>query len=357
MKVAILTLSSRIKDTTGDVLQAKKTIEALRLNSVEVDHLLLDISGIIIEKDSCEILSIDKINESYDIIHAIPPIPSTYIKSFYNKLKPRLVASTIFWRSSVSTKVLFHSKCRFDFRFFLNDILASIHVRPIFSYKKYDLLLTNSQTEIKQFKKYCRYKKNAKIFAVPNGIDPIPEWVFNIKRFNFLPNEDYILYPGIFSYRKNQLNFIRAMKNTNLKVVFIGGVQSDEYFLKCKSEATKTMKFLGHIKHGSEEFYSCLKHARIACLASDCETPGIALLEAASLGARPVITSEGGTVEYYSWDAEYLNPLCKNSILNAIKNGWERGRLNESEQQKYRKITWNKTAQFTIAAYKKLLSI
>lgn len=355
IKVAILTLSTRINNNTGDVMQANKTAEALRQKGIFVEHLLLYLPDVLVKKDSNEPLSLDYVNNNYNIVHSIPPIPDMYLKKIRRRLAPKLAVSTIFWRSVLSTKVLSQASGRVNFRSILNDFLVMFKIKPVLSYRHYDLLLPNSQTEISQFNRYCQRKKNSKIFAVPNAVGIIPEWAYNVKRFNFLPSGDYILYPGIFAYRKNQLNFIRAMKNIKTPVVFMGDVLNEDYYLKCKSEASESMLFLGHIQHGSEEFYSCLKHASIACLASDCETPGIALLEAAAFGARPVITKEGGTIEYYSWDAEYLNPLSESSIRNAVLSGWERGKLNDHEQCRYRELSWEKTAKFTINAYQNLL--
>lgn len=109
--------------------------------------------------------------------------------------------------------------------------------------------------------------------------------------------------------------------------------------------------FLGHVQHGSRLFYGLMKYARVCCLPSNCETPGIAGLEGAALGARPVVPYEGGTCEYYGWDAEYHNSLSERSIGESVERAWKRGLLTVEEQQRYRRLTWNVCANWTLEAY------
>jgi glycosyltransferase involved in cell wall biosynthesis len=84
---------------------------------------------------------------------------------------------------------------------------------------------------------------------------------------------------------------------------------------------------------------------------SDCETPGIALLEAALAGARPVVTRHGGTQEYFGINGEYFNPVNPKSLKRAIVQAWERGRLTPYEASSYARFTWHWTAELTVNAY------
>ena len=218
------------------------------------------------------------------------------------------------------------------------------------AYSGYDLLLPNSEDEIRCVRRFCRVKRGARIVAVPNAVDPVPGHVATLKRLNFVPTDDYIVVPAFFADRKNQISLIRALQDAPYPVVFAGeGPRLDE----CKKAANAHMTFLGHVAHGSDEFYALLKYARVVCLPSNCETPGIAGLEGAALGARPVVPYEGGTCQYYGWDAEYLDPLSLKSIRNAVDMAWRRGRLSVAEMEKYRQLTWEVCAQKTIEAYQK----
>jgi len=83
---------------------------------------------------------------------------------------------------------------------------------------------------------------------------------------------------------------------------------------------------------------------------------GIALLEAAFAGTRPVVSQYGGTQEYYGFCAEYLDPLSLESIVAAVRRGWERGRLTEEESKSFKRFSWNYCAKLTLEGYNLLLS-
>lgn len=351
MKIAILSLYSRFGGKTGDCVQAEKTTIALRDLGESVNRFFLrpetkevyDESGQLVGcwRDAmCDV----------DIVHAIPPIPSCYLPR--EDIRAKFVASTVFWRSLTYTRVVGRNEGR------LSRIILQDYIRTFFawmgiptyrSYLRYDLLLPNSIDEIDCFKRYCRIKKGARIVAVPNAIDPIPEHIERLPRSNKVPVGDYILVPAYFAPRKNQLALIRALRNSKYPVVFIGEGPS---FARCKNEANSNMLFLGHIEHRSDEFYSIMRDARICCLPSNCETPGIAALESAALGVRPVVPREGGTTQYYGWDATYLDPLSKDSIKEAVDEAWELGRLTEARQAMYKDLVWSLCARKTLAAYK-----
>ena len=95
-----------------------------------------------------------------------------------------------------------------------------------------------------------------------------------------------------------------------------------------------------------------MRDARVVCLPSNCETPGIAGLEAAALGVRPVVPREGGTTQYYGWDAVYLDPLSETSIASSVEEAWRLGRLSVAQRGKYGDLNWSICAQKTLAAYK-----
>ena len=75
------------------------------------------------------------------------------------------------------------------------------------------------------------------------------------------------------------------------------------------------------------------------------------MLEAALAGARPIITINGGTQEYFGLSGVYLNPLSEDSVRKAVYDGWQRGRLSESESNSFRKFSWEWCAELTAKAY------
>ena len=355
MKIAILSLRSRFGDVTGDCVQAEKTARALREIGEDAKRYYLDALQGTIYGESNELLGDwQDVMGDMDVIHTIPPIPIAHITR-QPKVKALLATSTVFWSSPTYWKVVVKNGAKFDsnlYKALLREVAAKIGVRLLYAKNGYDLLLANSEDEMRCVRKYCRLKPGARLFAVPNAIDPIPEWVAELPRLEGLPEEDYVIVPGFFAARKNQKTLIMALRNFSHPVVFMGkGPLLDA----CKKMASPNMVFLGHIEHQSRMFYSALKYARVACLPSNCETPGIAGMEAAALGARPVVPYEGGTCQYYGWDAEYLDPLRETSIRAAINKAWTKGRLSDAEASRFVRLTWRSCAMATRDIYVEIL--
>ena len=351
MKIAILSLYSRFGGVTGDCVQAAKTASALRELGETVDRLYLKPETEEIVDDSGLLLGRwTETMGDYDIIHTTPPIPSVYLPK--SQIKARFATSTVFWRSVTYSNVVRRNIGKLTFglvKEYVRLFLAWLGMPTYRSYLAYDLLLPNSIDEIDCFCRYCKVRKGARIVAVPNAIDPIPDSVQQLPRSARVPSDDYVLVPAYFAPRKNQGALIRALKDFPHPVVFIGeGPLLD----RCKKIAGPNMTFLGHVAHGSEEFYAIMRDARVVCLPSNCETPGIAGLEAAALGARPVVPREGGTTQYYGWDAVYLDPLSETSIASSVEEAWRLGRLSVAQRGKYGDLNWPICAQKTLAAYK-----
>ncbi len=352
MKIAIISLYSRWGDKTGDMVQADKTAAAL----CDLGH---DAFRVYLKQNVGEVYDSkgtllgcwkDALRDC-DIVHAIPPIPFKFINPL-PRLKAKLVCSTVFWRSYTYTKVIEKVEGKLTgaiIKDYVRTFLAWMGIPTYTVYQGYDLLLPNSEDEIRVLKRYCKVDRETKIIAVPNAIDPIPNDIETYSRPDCVPKEDYVLVPGVFAARKNQLMFIRAMKDFPHPIVFMG---DGPYLEKCQSEASPKMSFLGYVAHGSKEFYSIVKYARVVCLPSNCETPGIAGLEAAALGARPVVPYEGGTCQYYGWSAEYLNPLSGTSMQSAINKAWGRGRLDIVSRKVFVEMAWRECARKTEKAYR-----
>ena len=352
MKIAILSLRSRFGDVTGDCVQAEKTAAALRALGEDAARYFLDVIPGKIYDERNELLGDwADVFDDMDIIHTIPPIPIANITS-QTKVRAKLVSSTVFWSSPTYWKVVVRNTPKWDLNFvkaMIRECAAKIGIRLLRAKDGYDLLLPNSEDEIRCVRKYCKLKKGAKLVAVPNAIDPIPDHVPSLARDDRLPKDDYLLVPGFFAARKNQMTLIRALKDFPHSVVFMG---KGPLLEACKAAASDRMIFLDHVSHGSDMFYSAMKFARVACLPSNCETPGIAGLEAAALGARPVVPYEGGTTQYYGWDAEYHYPLCEMSLKESVIRAWCRGRLNGEERARYVSLNWRVCAIATLDAYR-----
>ena len=354
LKIAILSLAVRFGDTTGDCLQAEKTAQALRRLGHDARRFYFEPeTGEVRDETNSPVGKFVETMRDMDVVHAIPPIPFPLIESLRGT-KSLLAVSTIFWSSPVYWRVVLRnsSKLNVDLaKGLMREAVVSIGIKPLRrKFNGYDLLLPNSEDEESCVRKYCKLKQDAIVSVVPNAIDSVPDWVANLPRLDGLPKEDYIVVPACFAPRKNQMTLIKALRDCSYPVVFMGdGLLLNE----CKKAALPHMVFLGHVEHQSRLFYSALKYARVACLPSNCETPGIAALEAAVLGARPVVPQEGGTRQYYGRVAEYINPLSTRSIRCAVERAWERGRLSECDSKRFVCMTWSWCAETTLEAYER----
>lgn len=339
-------------------MQAGKTADALKAIGLAVDHTLYRSSA---DPEDGTSARLSEVPITYDVWHFLPgrPVPRELQTMRASGRFPLLACSPIYWESLVHRAVTANN-CSPSLRASMLSLrvqraLSAVFRRPIKSLP-YDLYLTNSQIEIDVLRRDFQLPRRAMCAAVPNAADQIPEGLGSSPR----PAREYLLYPGVFSPRKNQLGFIRAMRETPYPVVFLGGplptAECKRYFSLCQESAPSHWRFLGQVPHGSAEFYDALIRSRVSCLASSCETPGIALIEAAALGARPAVTREGSAAEYFGFEAEYFHPLDGEEIRAAVKRAWDRGPLSSAAELGMRQITWEATAQATLRFYQEALA-
>ncbi|MGR3304131.1 MAG: glycosyltransferase family 4 protein [Candidatus Scalindua sp.] len=255
--------------------------------------------------------------EQYDIFHQYGV--TKFSLGLLNKIggeKLKCVISPIFW---MDFRRAYYQAANSLKRRMKNVIIYTVmRISPRLSYPlnmirkgmlSADLLLPTSYVEAEQLIRYFNIPKN-KIIVVHSGVerrflDADP--AFFINRFGV---EDFILVAGHFCVRKSQLNFIRAMKGTDIPIVFIGSkVKVDEwYYDLCRREAGDNMLFLDNIDYSSPLLPSCYAAANTFVLPSMAETPGLAALEAGLSGTKVVITSYGCTKEYFKDYATYIRP-------------------------------------------------
>lgn len=219
-----------------------------------------------------------------------------------------------------------------------------------------DALIPNSLSEAKQLENFFLIPKE-KISVVYNAVDlSFKEATPNAFEEKY-PMRDFILCVGRIEPRKNQLNVIKALKNTDLEIVFIGDAVPgyEDYFNECKKQASSKMHFLGSFPHGSD----LLKSAYAACntflLATWLETPGLAALEAGLAGAKVVITSEGATQEYFSNYATYVKPHDPSDIREKTLQTYQASKSNNLKEHILKNFTWEKAATETFKIYQDLI--
>jgi glycosyltransferase involved in cell wall biosynthesis len=345
MKVLFYSYPSAFQNPGGGEVQLIKTKEYLCNLGVEVK--LFDQWN-------------DKI-EDHDIFHIFGSVKDCLGLAKTAKSKGvKIALSTIFWsdfRRAISEKGALKDKAGLLLRQTAKTLFPRFPSARRALMLTSDILFPNGEGEAVQLEKYFSVNKN-KLFVVPNGVD---ERFMNASPDEFVAKyglEDFILYVGRIEPRKNQLNFIRAMKNFKQKpIVFMGDPVSDyeAYYGQCTEEATENMHFIGHLEHDSSLLASAYAACRVFALTSWFETPGLSALEAGLSGANIVITDGGCTREYFGELAVYSKPNDVNGIKRALERACNAPKDERLKKHILGKYTWNKVAERTVEGYNKIL--
>ncbi|HUH33989.1 MAG TPA: glycosyltransferase, partial [Daejeonella sp.] len=168
-----------------------------------------------------------------------------------------------------------------------------------------------------------------------------------------------VLCVARFEPLKNQLNLIKAINKTNLKLTLIGRASpnSEAFFQACKQEArhNPNIIFIEHLSQSDLKVY--YEKAKVHVLPSWFETTGLSTLEAAACGCNIVVTDKGDTKEYFGDYAYFCRPESEQSILEAVLKANAKENNFEMRDKILRSYNWGVTAQRTFEAYKKALKI
>lgn len=343
MRVAFYSYPSAFQNPGGGEVQLLKTKEYL-------------------EKMGVEVKLFDQWNDSFDdfdILHVFGSVKDCVglMRTARNK-GVKVALSPIFWssfRRALNESGGVKKKAELTLRHALKCVIPWLPSGRRNTMAVSDIILPNSRMEAEQVARLFGIS-SSKMSVVPNGVelrfsqaDP-DEFV---ARYGL---EDFILYAGRIEPRKNQLNFIRAMKGSGKTIVFMGEPVSDyvEYYEKCKREASNKTHFIGRIEHDSTLLASAYAACGVFALTSWFETPGLVALEASLSGAKVVITEEGSTREYFEDMVEYAGPNELSSIRSAVEKAYDAGNNGQLKEHVMANYTWEKVAEKTIEAYRKI---
>lgn len=355
----------------GDTIQLLKTKEYLERRGVNVDI------STELEPDLSE----------YDIVHLfnLTRVQETYFQARNaKKQNKKIILSTIYWPSDE-----FERKGQVGIRKVINNLISINNIERLKAFYKYyikdekhkgtkylilnsfnkmqneilqwaDWFLPNSYMEMEELGKRFNFNNN-NYTVVPNAIDA--DKINNLNNCRdddkYIRYKDYILCVGRLETRKNQLNLIKALKNTNYKVLFIGNIPPGhkKYGEKVINEIRLNDNFEYIEKVDNSELYKIYKQCKVHILPSWLETPGLVSLEAAVMGCNIVVSDRGTTKDYFKDYAYYCSPNDIESILNATNKA-----MNDKYDDNFRKhilnnYTWEKAAEETEKGYKVLLSL
>ncbi len=340
----------------GDTIQIVETSNSLLALGVEVD-IIIDNQ---IVYDQYQLLHFFNIIDPEDILghvykSKLPYVISTiyvdyreydqkYRKGFLGILSRFLPYSSTEYFKTLGKFILKNEKVS-SLKFFLIGHKKSI----TYILKNAKLLLPNSTNEYNRIEKDFKLKQN--YYVIPNGFNP------NIFISHKPIERDIILCVGRIEGRKNQLHVIRALKNTNYKVIFIGAPSpnQNEYVNACKKEANQNMQFVEHIEQHQLINYYLM--AKVHVLASWFETTGLSSLEAAAMGCNIVVANRGDVKEYFGDMAYYCVPDDLNSIRENIVKAWNAPPSDILKNYIFNNFTWMKAGTKTLEAYKMILNV
>jgi glycosyltransferase involved in cell wall biosynthesis len=359
VKILFIARATLYTDRGGDSIQVLRTADYLRKRNVEVDVKLTD-----------EMIDY----ESYDLLHFFNIIrPADILRHIFKSGKPYVV-STIFvdyadYEKNARTGL---AKVIFDFFSpdqveYLKAVARSVKNREKIVSPEYiwwghrrsikyivlhaQYLLPNSESEYERF--FNRYKIHKSFRVIPNAIDPA---LFKTPGKLDDRNNKLLICVGRIEGRKNQLNLIKAVKNSGFELYLIGSPSANQfkYYDECKKNAGDNVHFINALDQ--EELIRYYSTAKVHILASWFETTGLSSLEAAAMGCNIVITTHGDTREYFEDFAWYCDPSSPASILEAIKKAI----VSPCNQELIKKIntqyTWEMTAIKTEQVYEEILN-
>lgn len=215
------------------------------------------------------------------------------------------------------------------------------------------VFLPNSHSEMKRVANEFKLK-NYKYVSIPNAIDKTvfsSESENNVKANPYEKFKDCILCAARIEGRKSTLNLVRAIKDTDYKLVLVGNESQNqkEYVQQVHKESGENVFFLGAIPH--EDLKNLYKMAKVHALVSWMETPGLSTLEAAAMDCNIVITKKGDTEEYFEDYAFYCEPDNIESIKKAIEKAYNSSINPKLKQKILTHYTWEETAKQTLNAY------
>jgi glycosyltransferase involved in cell wall biosynthesis len=349
----------------GDTVQLLKTAESLRLLGCDVS-VSIDLDHSLDGYDVVHLFNLTRPQETYHqarraakrgIPVVLSPVYVDYTEADRAARGPlqRFVFRSISRSSAEYLKMAARSLTNGE----LNRGTAAILARG-FRGAQRDLiqmasvLLPNSESEMARIRSDFPESVEARSVVVPNAVDPT---LFNTDISPAAPEfKDCILSVGRIERRKCQLQLVRALKGTGLRLVLVGkpGPNQMAYFEQIKREMDGTVTLIDHVDQSSlRQYYAaCKVHALVSWM----ETTGLSSLEAAAMGANIVITDKGDTRDYFGDLAYYCSPDSVASIREALLRAHSAPRSHVLQEKVLNNYTWTHTAQATFAVYRDVLA-
>ena len=225
-----------------------------------------------------------------------------------------------------------------------------------------DVLLPNSRSEMRRIQQDLHVEVPCdRYVTVPNGIDPTyfsPDPLEGQSPPEHLAGyEGCVLCVGRIEGRKNQLNLIRALRDSPYRLVLAGAPAANQhaYVEAVREEVARcaNVEWLGPVSEEEKRWLYQL--ARVHVLPSWMETTGLVSLEAAAMGCALVVTPNGDTREYFDKQAHFCRPDDLSSILRAVDGADRAGADAGLRARILADYTWDAAAHSTARGYEMAL--
>lgn len=358
LKILFLSRASLFTIQGGDTIQILKTAEALRKLNIAIDIKLCNEKNIPYS--------------SYTLIHFFNIRPADMMLHIKKSNLPYVV-STIYvdYAKPVAQKAegtrdrilnLFSSDAQEYVKTMAKAILRSeqivsyayiwrLHRRSVrWTLKNAAELLPNSESEYNRL--LAAYGIVKKYTVIPNAADID---IFNYSNEDIISKDsNMVLCVARIEQRKNQLNLIKALNDTDFQLYLIGNPAPNHtgYYNECRRISRSNIHFIEAItQEGLVQYY---KKAKVHVLPSWFETTGLASLEALFCGCNIVVTQYGDTRDYFDTkDFIYCNPESVTSIREAVEKAASQEINTQLIDLAMQKYNWQKTAEKTFSVYKK----
>jgi glycosyltransferase involved in cell wall biosynthesis len=273
--------------------------------------------------------------KKYDVFHFFSSISgSNHLCNFVKRLNIPVVISSSLW---ITEETKNQYPC--------DQIKAHLDLA--------NKIVTNSMAESKELSKVLDIGID-KFEHIYNGVDKdfsknVDPRIFRKKYGIWDP---FLLNVGNIEPRKNQFLLAEAARIINRKLILIGHIRDYNYANHLFASYPE-VRYLGPLPHNNL-LVAAYKACDVFCLPSMLETPGLAAIEAATVGTKLSVTEVGSAREYFGDYASYINPSSLDSIVESIL-GQMRSTHNSISNFEYNNFYWENVVEKLSGVYKTLL--
>lgn len=286
----------------------------------------------------------------FDLIHVSHQLSSYFHRNYRSAIKIVTLHDLNFLHENLSKK-----KKKKMLKKVSNNLKTTDYIVCISQFAKLDF---------EKNKHLFQLKKLKNTVVIHNGIQLPEQREYDLGRFSFLKNKNYILNIGVLFEKKNQLLLVEMLPYINQDLVLLASDQKEPYASNLKQkiidlELEHRVTFLKGLTE--EEKYAAIQNCDALCHPSIAEGFGIPPIEAMAFG-KPVFLSTATSLPEIGGDvAFYFEDLQPKAMAKTFREKMQAYKIDESNYQENLK-SWIQQFDYKVmtenylALYQKLLS-